>query len=51
MRTTYCPVLSFPVSWAQKAKVPFDKKYVFWVLNLSSSGDRFMEFTNGKLKL
>ncbi len=45
------PVLSFPVSWAQKAKVPFDKKYVFWVLNLSSSGNCFMEFTNGKLKL
>ncbi len=45
------PVLTFPVSWAEKAGVPFDKKYVFWVLNLPSSGDRFMEFTNGKLKL
>ena len=45
------PVLSFPASWAQEAHVPFEKEYVFWVLNLPSGGDRFMEFTNGKFKL
>lgn len=44
------PVLGFPFSWAQKRDVPFAKKYVFWVTNLSSSGDRFMEFTNRKFK-
>jgi hypothetical protein len=45
------PVLCFPASWAQKAHVPFDKMYIFWVLNLVSNGDRFMDYTNGKFKL
>jgi len=45
------PILCFPASWAQKAHVPFDKTYIFWVLNLPSYGDRFMDYTNGKFKL
>jgi len=38
------PVLLFPVDYATRKTIPFEKIYHLWVLNISRAGDKFLHY-------
>lgn len=44
------PVLLFPVSYAERQSIPYEKIYNLWVLNVPHSGERYLRYVDNSVR-